>query len=189
MRTISSNKNKLEPVRFDFNKNQDTPDWLVKLLALSWFIGMGLLFWMFGVTNIELSQTFKLFAFFALVFTLIPFRFMQRIIAVDYYFMIAINVVGFGPLFTSLFLLLNFTFTEPIITEKSQITRYHLGKETLNQNDVIIHLENDALENIKKFRTFSSEVYYNEIKTSKYFRYTLSHGLFGYEVISNTKFE
>ena len=189
MRTISSYKNKLEPINFGQVANPDPPDWIVKLLAFSWFFGLGLLFWMYGKTNIELTQTFKWFAFFALVFTLIPYKVMVRFIAVDYYFMLAINLVGFGPLFTSIFLILNFAFANHTVTERVEITHFHLGKETFNQNDVVIHLENDALVNIKKFRSFSAEVYYPEIKESDYFKYTLKQGLFGYEVLSEFDFE
>lgn len=189
MRTISSYKNKLEPIKFGQVANQAPPDWIVKLLAFSWFLGMGLLFWMYGITNIELTQTFKWFAFFALVFTLIPYKYMVKLIAVDHYFMLAINVVGFGPLFTSLFLILNFTFANNSVTERVEITHFHLGKETFNQNDVVIHLENEALDSIKKFRSFSAEVYYPEILESDYYQYTLKQGLFGYEVLSEFDFE
>lgn len=114
---------------------------------------------------------------------------MVRIIAVDYYFMLAINLVGFGPLFTSLFLILNFAFATHSITEKVEINRSHLGKQKFNQNDVVIHLENGALNDIKKFRSFSAEVYYPQIKESAYFKYTLKQGLFGYEVLSEFGFE
>jgi len=189
MRNISSHLNKFKPLSLDQVSPQNAPDWMVKLLALTWFIGMGFLFWIYSITDIELSQTAKWFAFFALVFTLVPYRIMYQMIPVDYYFMLVINTIGFGPFFTSLFLMLNLIFANHTVTERVRISHFHLGKDAFNQKDVVIHLENKALSNTIKFRSFSSEVYYSDINESNYFNYTIKQGLFGYDVMSDFNFE
>jgi hypothetical protein len=181
-------KNKFHhSLELDSIPNPEPPKWLAMVLASSWFIGLLLLFWIYSNTNISFTEILKWFAFFSLIFTLIPYKWMVKILPIDYTFMIVVNVMGLGPSFTSIFLILNMIFSTGAVTESYKIEHYYYG-EGFSKNETIIRLENHALEDMEKFRSFDP-AYRPKIQESETFTITISNGLFGYQVLEDYKFE
>lgn len=168
----------------DYSK--EVPQWVTLFMASSWFIGLIVLFWVYQFTQITFLDTLKYLIFFSVFFTLLPYKWMVKIIPVDYLFMLLINLIGFGPLFTSIFLSLNFFITDPKSTQVSKIRNVDYG-EGWNANQTVIELEQNALENCPKFRTFDS-AYRMEILNSDSYHYTTAKGLFGFEVLTDYHF-
>ena len=189
MRNISPNKGTFNPLKMDNTSEPDAPKWLPMAMASSWFIGLILLFWLSSKTDISFTDTLKWFAFFALLFTLIPYKWMVKLLPVEYHFMVIINVMALGPIFTSLFLFLNLAFASNPVTVTSHIDYYHSGNEQFNGNDLILELENDALKEQKTFRSFEYGQYINDVVDNKNYTYTIEKGLFGYDVLVDFKFE
>lgn len=181
-------KNKFyNSLELDFMPNPEPPKWLSMALASSWFIGLLLLFWVYSDTNISFTEILKWFAFFSLIFTLIPYKWMVKVLPIDYTFMIVVNVMGLGPIFTSIFLIVNMIFSTGAVTESHKIEHYYNG-DGFNKNQTIIRLEDSALNEMEKFRSFDP-AYRGLIKESEIFTITISKGLFGYEVMDDYKFE
>lgn len=189
MLNISENTEEFNPLKLDFASNPDPPNWIVKVMVASWFLGLISLFIVYEYTDISFFETVQWFVIFALAFTLIPYKWTVKILPVEFHFMVVINIVGIGPLLTSLFLIVNLAFSSNPVTETKKILDYHHGKEGFAQNDVIIVLEDKTLQNHQKFRSYASGQYANEVFHSSYFTYTVSDGLFGYKVLNEFEFE
>lgn len=167
----------------------EAPRWLPMVMASSWFIGIILLFFLSSKTDISLIETLKWLVFFALIFTLIPYKWTVKLLPVEFHFMVAINIIALGPILTSMFLVLNFSFSSNPITRTSHIDYYHSGKESFNNNDVVLELEHDALQDQKSFRSFEYGHYIEEIMDHENYTYTIEEGLFGYDVLVDFEFE
>jgi hypothetical protein len=189
MRNISPNKSPFNSLELDKIEVVDPPKWIVPTLATSWFLGLIILFWMYAITDILLIEIVKWFTLFSLLFTLIPYKWTVKILPVEFHFMIVLNVVGLGPLFTGLFMFINFLFAANPVSEIKNIISYHHGKEAFNTNDIVLELEDEALENQMKFRSFPYPDYIVEVKQSSKYQYTVKDGLFGYEVLTDYGFK
>jgi hypothetical protein len=189
MRNISPNKNTIRPLKMDAMGDPDSPRWLPMVMAASWFIGMISLFLVSSKTDISLVETLKWFTFFALLFTLVPYKWTVKLLPIEFHFMVIINIMGLGPVLTSLFLMLNLAFATNPVTKTSHIDYYHSGKEAFNGGDLVLELENDALQTQKSFRSFEYGQYIDEIVDHKNYTYTIEKGLFGYDVLVDFKFE
>ncbi len=112
---------------------------------------------------------------------------MVKILPIDYTYMIVANVMGFGPTLTSIFLLINMILATGAVTESHKITGYNYG-EGFSKSQTVIRLENNALTDLEKFRSFDP-AYRSQIRESETFTITISNGFFGYEVLADYKFE
>ncbi|MGB0390057.1 MAG: hypothetical protein ACPGRC_01145 [Salibacteraceae bacterium] len=184
MANIGNNTHK--NLRYDQFQKEDIPNWVTVFMASSFFIGLIILFWVYSYTDISIFDTIKFFVFFSVFFTLIPYKWMVKIIPVDYFFMLFINIIGLGPIFTGLFLLVNLLCTGPMLTTTSEIITVDYG-EGFNANNVVITLSNKDLSEIQKFRTFDPTKKI-EIIDSKYYNYTTADGIFGFKVLLDYHF-
>lgn len=189
MRNIHQKDKGLDPLELDLPVDSTAPKWIPFSMAVSWFGGLMLLFWMYNITDITLTETLKWFALFALIFTLIPYKWTVKLLPVEFHFMVVINIMGFGPIFTSLFLILNLVFASNPITQNHPIRHFHSGKEGFNVNDLVLELEGDALSNQKKFRSFEYGQYVDEVMDSENYVCTIASGFFGYDVLVDFGFE
>ncbi|MFT6324658.1 MAG: hypothetical protein ACJAWO_002223, partial [Halieaceae bacterium] len=142
-------------LRFDQINMANIPRWVVPFMVGSWFIGFIALFWVYAYTEISFLGTLKYLALFSICFTLIPYKWMVKIIPVDYYFMLFINLISFGPLFTSVFLLLNFFIVTQPVSHISSIVSVKYGTD-FYASSTVIQLADNELREIPKFRTFDS---------------------------------
>lgn len=162
------------------------PKWVIPSIAGSWFVGLIALFWVYAYTDITLLETLKYQLFFSVFFTLIPYKLMVKLIPVDHIIMLLINVLGLGPLLTSSFLLLNFFMATNPTTYTATISSVKYGKG-FNAANTVIKLQDNELDKTPKFRTFDS-ANRMEIIDSEYYQYTISQGLFGFDVLLDHEF-
>lgn len=185
---ISKFASTIIPNKLGVRNNYAPSNNLLRLLAFTWFASIFALFWLYSITHITLGETLKIFLFFSVVLTLIPYQWISKFLPIDFSFMVALNFIGIGPLLTVLFLLLNLIFATNPQSHTDRITHYHRGETGFTTNDVVIQLKDKHLEEPIKFRSFD---YYNTIEileTHPYFQYTIKQGAFGYDVILNTQF-
>ena len=183
---VNIGNNTHKSLSLDGQKNFQTPKWVIPLMVGSWFLGLLLLFWMYSYTKVTIWEVIKYYVFFAVIFTLIPYKWVVKIIPVDYYFMLFVNILGFGPLFTGIFFCANFMFSNHPTTHTKMIVQVEYG-EGFESRHTIIELEGKALEKFPKFRTFDPATR-TEILNSYAFTYTLADGLFGYKVLKDYAF-
>jgi hypothetical protein len=183
---VNIDNNNHKKLRFDLFNENHTPSWIVPTIVGAWFVGLILLFWVYSYTQVSLLNTLKYFLFFALLFTLIPYRWTVKVIPMEYHFHLILNFMGIGPVLTSLFFLLNFAFSNHPETHTVRIMNVEYG-EGFNASNTVIQLKEGQLRDAPKFRTFDS-AYRLEILDSDDFQYTLEEGLFGYKVLSDYSF-
>tara|TARA_R110002050_G_scaffold149463_1_gene276074 strand:+ start:121947 stop:122516 length:570 start_codon:yes stop_codon:yes gene_type:complete len=189
MRNIYQENKGINPLKLDQPAESPPPKWLPFAMAASWFGGLFLLFWMYSLTDISLTETLKWFAFFALILTLIPYKMTVRLLPIEFHFMVVINIMGLGPVLTSLFLVINFIFASSPVEHNHPIKHFHAGKEGFNGSDLVLVLKDNALANQKKFRSFDYGQYVDEVLDSKVYKCTIKSGLFGYDVLVDPNFE
>lgn len=184
MVNLSNNTHK--KLRLDSVDKDLTPKWVVPVMAGGWFTGLLLLFWIYTITDITIWEMLKYLLFFSVLLTLIPYRWIVKYIPIDYPFILSLNLLGFGPILTSLFFTINFLFSSHLETKTAQIIHYKNG-EGFNASHTIINLKNGYLNTCPKFRTFDSSSR-KQIVSHKYFSYTLSKGCFGFDVLTHYDF-
>jgi hypothetical protein len=158
------------------------------ILALSWFSGLILLYWMYQNTTISFLETVKWYVFFSVVFTLIPLKWIRKFAPLDFSHFLAINIIGMGPVCSGLFLTLNMVFASSPTTENHEIINFSRSKEPFENNYVVITLDHNALENQPKFRRFEYSSTLEELMKVDSISYTIQQGLFGYEVRTHYAF-
>ena len=184
MKNIGNNTHK--KLTLDLSNKDNTPKWVVPFLAGGWFTGLLVLYYLFNVTHISIWQTLKYLLVFSVIFTLVPYKWVVKIVPIDYPFVLILNFLALGPICTSLFFIGNFLFHSSTLTETAEIVHYENG-EGFQKSSIILKLKGDKLQNIPKFRTFDAS-YYKEIAYHRYLEYRLAEGLFGYQVMTDYEF-
>ncbi len=156
MKNIGNNTHK--KLTLDRSVKDNTPKWIVPFLAGGWLAGLLLLYFLFNVTDITLWQTLKHLLVFSVVFTLIPYKWVVKIIPIDYQFVLILNFLALGPVCTSLFFMSNYIFAHPQQVEIVEITHYERG-EGFDNASIILDLKGQKLKEIPKFRTFDFGYY------------------------------
>ena len=162
------------------------PSWLnfSFVLASAWFIGLFLLYGMYQYTDIHFFETIKWLFLFALAFTMIPYKLVLKVITIDYSHLLALNLIGFGPFFTGMFLLLNFVFASQTTINTYAIVDTMKSVIPFENSFIFIDLEDGALKDQRKFRRFDV-AYLDDFKEADSITYTISKGLFGYDVLND----
>ena len=159
---------------------------IAPLMAASWFIGLSILFWMYSCTDIGFFELLKYFIFFSVIFTLLPYKWLVKIIPVDYYFMIIFHFLSVGPILTGVFLLLNFSITSHPVTKTKAIKSVEYG-QGFNVSSTVIELNPSQNPIPTRFRSFDSAKRI-EILDADSFKFTIEKGLFGFDVLTSYHF-
>jgi hypothetical protein len=174
----------------DLRKNIDTPYQLIKdrskraitISIFSLFIGFGLIILMYPLTLINFFKLTQLFIGFSVVGFLIPLKFYQRWFHFIKYEMILFNIMGVGPFFTALFLVLNFLFSS-----NPQRINYEIIGFEKSGNGIDLKLRSE-LKEINPKITYMSEVNVEEFTFAKTIDISLADGLFGFKIIKERSF-
>lgn len=190
MNYLSDRKDETMDVKFhpDGIQYKDPTRIVNILMASGWFFGMFLIFYIFPFTEISFLKIFILFAFFALTATLIPYKYVQKVLPVDYWHVIAVNVAGIGPLCTGLFLLVNMQFAVNPITYRYEIKGFSHNRESFKVNSVTMKLSGDNLESHPDFKIVDYPTYKTNLLEKDSVKITLSDGLLGYTVFEGIEF-
>ncbi len=188
MSEISPTKSK--PIGFTISEKKEVeiPKWLNLTMAAFWFIGLFLMYWMYQITDISLGELFKWFLFFAVILTLVPFKYVRKKFEIDKSQLIALNVIGFGPIFTSLFLICNLVFSTSKVTTEYEIWHFERSKVPFENNFLVVDLKENALIDQPKFRRFDYTQHIENVMTYDSIRMTISHGAFGFDVMTDFTF-
>lgn len=170
--------------RYAWDAKPETPNWVHPTIAGGWFVGLFMIIGGYSVTAITLTETLKWFLLFALIGTLIPFKHILKAVWLDYTYWIAANIIGIGPLLTGAFLLINLLFASGATDTTYAITEVPRIKSPTGGSTTIV-LENNALDDYDKFRTFT----YHDVLFKKSVTYTFKNGLFGYSVLADAQIE
>ena len=174
----------------DLRKNIDTPyqpinDRSKRAITISifgLFIGFGLIILMYPLTLINFLKLTQLFIGFSVVGFLIPLKWYQRWLHFIKYEMILFNLMGIGPFFTALFLVLNFLFSS-----NSQTINYEIIGFEKSGNGIDLKLRSEIQEINPKI-TYMNEVNYEEFTFAKTIDITLADGLFGFKIMKDRTF-
>lgn len=188
MSEISSSKSRKSSFRLVPNQNSTPPKWLNHVLAGSWFVGLFLIYWMYQITDISLGALFKWFLFFAVIATLIPFKWVRKKIDIEYSQLIAVNIIGLGPICTSLFLVCNLLFSPSKVTSDYAIWHFERSKEPFENNFLVIDLKEKALLDQPKFRRFDYTQNIENVMNYDSIQMTISKGAFGFDVLTDYNF-
>jgi hypothetical protein len=174
----------------DLRKNIDTPYQPIKdrskraitISIFGLFIGFGLIILMYPLTLINFLKLTQLFIGFSVVGFLIPLKFYQRWFHFIKYEMILFNLMGIGPFFTALFLVLNFLFSS-----NPQTINYEIIGFEKSGSGIDLKLRSEIQEINPKI-TYLSEVNLEEFTFAKTIDITLADGLFGFKIIKDRTF-
>ena len=178
---LSHTKSKEQRLQWQVGNADPSHSWLIPVLAATWFIGLIVMYVMYQKTDISFTQTLKLFALFAVGFTLIPYKWILKVVQIEYSLVLGINIIGIGPLFTSLFLVLNFIFASSMVSNTYEISGCERSINPLENRYVVVVLTDDSYKNQSKLRRFDY-VYKLDISDSDSITLTIGKGLFGYDV-------
>lgn len=175
----------------DLRKNIDTPYQPIKdksKIAITTsifglFIGFGLIILMYPLTLINFFKLTQLFIGFSVVGFLIPLKLYQRWFHFIKYEMILFNLMGIGPFFTALFLVLNFLFSS-----NPQTINYEIIGFEKSGNGIDLKLRSE-IQKINSKITHISEVDLEEFSAAKTIDITLADGFFGFKVIKDRTFK
>ncbi len=175
----------------DLKKNINTPykpikDKSKKAITVSifgLFIGFGLIILIYPLTLINFFKLTQFFIGFSVVGFLIPLKLYQRWFHFIKYEMILFNLMGVGPFFTALFLVINFLFSS-----NQQTINYEIIGFERRGNGINLNLNSEIQKNNPKI-TYLSEVNFEEFAAAKTIDITLSDGLFGFKIIKNRTFK
>lgn len=165
-------ESKFFPLAFNFSA----------LMALGWFAGIFLLYWMYQYTDITFTDTVKWFVFFSVILTVIPYKWILKYLTIEYSQLIALNIIGFGPMFTGLFLTLNMALADKPTVTTYAIKTTGVSSQPFENHFVMVILKDNALQKQTRFRRFD-QVYLQDFLRSDSITYTISNGLFGYDVL------
>jgi hypothetical protein len=174
----------------DLRKNIDTPYQPIKdrskraitISIFGLFIGFGLIILMYPLTLINFLKLTQLFIGFSVVGFLIPLKLYQRWFHFIKYEMILFNLMGIGPFFTALFLVLNFLFSS-----NPQTINYEIIGFEKSGSGIDLKLRSEIHEINPKI-TYLSEVNLEEFTFAKTIDITLADGLFGFKIIKDRTF-
>lgn len=174
----------------DLRKNIDTPYQPIKdrskraitISIFGLFIGFGLIILMYPLTLINFLKLTQLFIGFSVVGFLIPLKLYQSWFHFIKYEMILFNLMGIGPFFTALFLVLNFLFNS-----NPQTINYEIIGFEKSGSGIDLKLRSEIQEINPKI-TYLSEVNLEEFTFAKTIDITLADGLFGFKIIKDRTF-
>lgn len=152
----------------------------ISIFAL--FIGFGLIILMYPLTLINFLKLTQLFIGFSVVGFLIPLKWYQRWFHFIKYEMILFNLMGIGPFFTALFLVLNFLFSS-----NPQTINYEIIGFEKSGGGIDLKLRSEIQEINPKI-TYLSEVNLEEFTFAKTIDITLADGFFGFKIIKDRTF-
>lgn len=154
------------------------------LMSLLYFVSLFLLFYYFGKTFMNLFSLFGLFILFAAAAFLIPISLYRKKFTMSYYEFALLNIIGIAPTLTTLLLLLNFH-----ITFNEHIEKHKIIKRDISKQEIILYLENNALDEFEFLRTIDDEeMHQHPGMYSDTLSITFADGLFGYKVVKNREY-
>lgn len=152
----------------------------ITLAVLGLFVGTLLIIGLYSITIISLYTIIKLLIGFAIVGFLIPLKYYQKWFYFLKYEMIVFNIIGISPLFTGLFLLLNFT-----VPLNTTITDYKIEKIYFDDSQyMVVVLENKIFSEEQRILKLSNKSLI-KIEGKNALKLTLSKGLFGLDVVND----
>ncbi len=173
--------NKQTSLNSDNYKPKDRSFKIIFISVAGFFVGFGLCVGFYYHTLIDIFELSKFMAGFAVIGFLIPLKFYKKWFHFIKYEMIIFNVLGVSPLFTGLFLLLNYTFTSGTYTHHYKIEKIYIEGE-VDITSIGVVLENNFFSHERKIVELT-DIPPNEIYEKNFLKLTISKGLFGYDVI------
>lgn len=152
----------------------------IKLAVLGFFVGLFMIFGFYSITIISFFTLSKFIIGFSIIGFLIPLKYYQKWFQFIKYEMIIFNVIGVGPVFTGLFLLLNFTFSLSTNVKKYKIEQIYFD----GGNQIGVILKDNAYSRETRIIEFPYKRI-TEIKHNQTLKLTLNTGIFGFQVIKN----
>lgn len=176
--------NKQQP-KGSYKPKKDKSYNYIVIAVLCFFIGFGLTIAFYSYILIDIITLTKFIAAFAVVGFLIPLKLYRKWFDFIKYEMIIFNILGVAPILTGLFLCLNFMSVTDEFSHDYKIMDIFIdGKE--NHRTIGVVLENNVFSGNDKIVQISSIT--PEVLNSSHYRVTLAKGLFGFEVVKETKF-
>lgn len=164
----------------NYKPKEDKSLTFLTLAVLGLFIGLLLTIGFYSVTIISLFTLSKFIIGFAIIGFIIPLKYYQKWFQFIKYEMIIFNIIGVAPLFTGLFLLLNFTFTMSTTVEEYKIEKLYFDSGRF----IGVVLEKNAHANESRIVEFTDKTAI-EIKRYRALKLTIDEGLFGFEVVKD----
>lgn len=177
----------MQPAKNNIDSNyapaKDSSKKAITVAVFGFFIGFGLLFFLFPLTLINFFKLSQFYIGFTVIGLIVPLRFYQKWFQFIKYEMILFNILGAGPMLTSLFLLSNL-----LITTNEQTINYKIIGCKISGQTIELKL-NSEIEKINPKITTMSDVNMEEFITAKSIDITLAKGIFGLMVIKDRSFK
>ncbi len=184
-KSISHNPNKKTHPKGSYQPKKDKSYNYIVMAVLCFFIGFGLTIGFYSYILIDITTLSKFIAAFAVVGFLIPLKLYRKWFHFIKYEMIIFNILGVAPILTGLFLCLNFMFVTDEFSHDYKIMDIFIdGKE--NHKTIGVVLENNVFSGNDKIVKINNIT--PDVLMSSHYRVTLAKGLFGFEVVKETKF-
>ena len=168
-----------------YNSKKDYSYHFLYAAVIALFLGVGMCLVFYSVTLINIFQFSKILAGFTVAGFLIPLRMYQKWLHFIKYETIIFNIIGVGPFFTGLFLLINFFFSTNSFTHQYRIDKIYIDGEDSYQSIGVV-LENNIFSGEPKIVELTED----EILTiyqKKSLILTISEGALGFQVIKEKK--
>jgi len=174
-----------QPSSPNYQPKKDRSAIFMTITVICFFVGFGLSVIFYSLTLISIFDFSKFIAAFAVAGFLILIQFYRKWLHFIKYEVILFNIMGVAPIFSGLFLVINFMFATNTRPHDFKIEKiYFEGDE--NSKVVGVVLENNEYAGERKIVELTD---FNpaEFTGNPIFRVTLSDGFFGYQVINEKK--
>ncbi|MGE0560670.1 MAG: hypothetical protein AB7O47_02540 [Flavobacteriales bacterium] len=155
----------------------------ITIAVFAFFIGFALMLLIYPFILINFFKLTQFFVGFTVVGFLIPLKLYRKWFQFIKYEMVLFNILGVGPFFTGLFLLLNL-----LITTDAQTINYKIIGSKISGQNIELKLQSEIGEIDPKI-TSMNNVDIEEYISAKTIDITLAQGIFGLTVIKDRTFK
>ena len=165
----------------DYSPKRDRSFRAILISVLGFFLGFGLSVAYYSYTLIDIYDLSKFIVAAAIIGFFIPLKYYRKWFHFVKYEMIIFNILGIAPLFTGLFLVLNFMFSSNPSTHNYRIEKlYFEGDESYKSVGVV--LEENFFSGERKIVEITDPDP-AEILNKNFLKVTIADGLFGFKVV------
>lgn len=178
--------NSPEKYRKPYTPKKDRSYTIIAGTIIAFFIGFGLIVSYYSITLIDIFNLSKFIIGFAVVGFLLPLKYYRKWLHFIKYEVVIFNLIGIAPIFTGLFLLLNYSYSSSPFTYKYRVEKIYIDGAP-GYESVGVVLENNFFsgeQKIVKIKNPNPQ----EMMNNKYLKVTIAEGLFGFQVVTEKIF-
>ncbi|GAB4252046.1 MAG: hypothetical protein Kow0079_06530 [Vicingaceae bacterium] len=166
----------------DYKPQRDRSNYVITIMIILFFAGLGLVIGFYQNTLISIFELSKWWVLFSVIGFFIPLKWYQKKLQLINYEVVLLNILGFGPFLTGLFLTLNFLFAGAPKTQKIAIVEQQVVSDF--GLSLKLQLVDNKYKDEEKITTLWN-LEKTEIKPYRFLLLSTKKGGFGYTIITD----